>query len=136
MQNNSKSFSPIWKWCFNVSYSSNYFCNTQVKIISSNIFLSSIVLNIFLKPLPSTTVIIRELRLWHNKSNISFIFCRKPLRLLEGQMSEDKSTPLLAIKKLLFCLSSFLHIAIFLCTTFILYKCNYKSLTSVIGNDF
>ena len=22
MQNNSKSFSPIWKWCFNVNYDS------------------------------------------------------------------------------------------------------------------
>ena len=38
----------------------------------------------------------------NNKSNISFIFCKEPLRLLEVQMSEDKSTPLLSIKNYFF----------------------------------
>ena len=33
------------------------------------------------------------------KSNIRYIFCKEALKVfLEGQMSEDKSTPLLAIK--------------------------------------
>ena len=59
------------------------------------------------------------------------MFCKEPLRLIEGQMPEDKSTPLLSVKNY-----SFLHIVIFLCTTFILYKCNYMSLASVIGNGF
>ena len=47
-----------------------------------------------------TTVVIRGLFLWYYKSFIRYIFCRETFKaFLEGQMTEDKSTPLLAIKK-------------------------------------
>ena len=52
--------------------------------------------------LTSTTVVIRELRLY-NSSNIGYIFCNKPFKVfLKHQMSKDKPSPLLAIKILLF----------------------------------
>ena len=58
------------------------------------------------------------------KSNIRYIFCKEPLKVfLEGQMSEDESTPLPAIKHY-----SFLNLVIFFCTTVIPCKWNYKSL--------
>ena len=37
------------------------------------------------------------------KSNIKYIFCKEPFKIfLEGQMSQDKSTPFLAIQTTLF----------------------------------
>ena len=58
------------------------------------------------------------------KSNIRYIFCKEPFKVfLEGQMSEDKSTPLFAIKHY-----SSLNLVIFLCTIIILCKWNYKPL--------
>ena len=46
-----------------------------------------------------------------HKSNIRYIFRKEPFRVfLEGQMSEDKSTPLLAIKHY------YLNLVIFFCT--------------------
>ena len=71
--------------------------------------------------LPSTTVVIRELRFWYNKSNIRYIFCNEHFKaFLEGQKSS-----LLVIRNLLFWCSD---LVIFFCTVFILYTCNYKSL--------
>ena len=53
--------------------------------------------------LPSTTVVKRRLSSQHIKSNIRYIFCNKPFKaFIEGQMSKDKPTPLLAIKNLRF----------------------------------
>ena len=49
--------------------------------------------------LPSTTVAIRGLGLWYNKSNIRYTFCSKRFRVfLEGQGYKDKPTSLLPIK--------------------------------------
>ena len=69
--------------------------------ISSNIFLSSIALNIFEKILPSTTAVIRGLPLWYNKSRISGIYLVRNLfkAFLEGQISEDKSIYFFACNK-------------------------------------
>ena len=61
------------------------------------------------------------------KSNIRYIFCKEPFK---GQVSEDKSTPLPAIKHY-----SFLNLAIFFCTIIILCKWNYKSLAYVMDNS-
>ena len=72
--------------------------------------------------LPSTTVVIGS----NNSSKIRYKFCNKPFKaFLKCQMSKDKSTPLLAIKNLLFWWdrpSSFLHVVIFFCKVLILYK--------------
>ena len=66
-------------------------------------FSQVIVLYISLKMLPSTTVVKRRLSSQHTKSNIRYIFCNKPFKaFIEGQMSKDKPTPLLAIKNLRF----------------------------------
>ena len=54
------------------------------------------------------------------KSNIRYIFCKEPFN---GQMPEDKSTPLPAIKHY-----SFLNLVIFFGTIIIPCKWNYKSL--------
>ena len=92
--------------------------------------------------LPSTTIVKRGLCLLYNISNVSYIFYNTCFKaFLERQVSKDKPTPWLAIKNLLLrcgALPSFLqilHIAIFSCTIFILYKCNCKLLILVICNS-
>ena len=66
---------------------------------------------------------------------IRYIVCNKQYKaFLEGQISKDKTTTLLSIKKptllmwQLIIFLSFFHIFIFFCTAFVLYKHNYKSL--------
>ena len=77
--------------------------------------------------LPSTTVAIRGLGLWYNKSDIRYTFCSKRFRVfLEGQGYKDKPTPLPPIKTYSFDwgpIILFTHVF----AVFILYKCNYKS---------
>ena len=58
MENNPpKRFFPLSKPCLNVNY--NFIIVTGGKLISSNVFLSSLILNIKKKMLPYTTVVIR-----------------------------------------------------------------------------
>ena len=77
-------------------------CNTQAKTIYfSNIFLSSYSLNIFLKMIPSTTIIIRGY-VYDITVLISGVYSViNLLRLSEHQMTKDRPIPFLAIKKLL-----------------------------------
>ena len=108
-------------------------CNDWVKTIPpSNIFLLSYSLKYFKRTQTSTTVLIRQLRLRYNKSNIKNIFCNKRLMaFLVSQISKDKPSRLLPIKNLLFwCggLSSSYKKLCFFCKVLILYNCMYKSL--------
>ena len=61
----------------------------------------------------STTVVIRGFYDIINLTSGIYI-CKEPFKaFLDGQMSEDKPTPLLATANLLFRLPSFLHLVIF-----------------------
>ena len=73
--------------------------NTPVKVISSNTFLSTLVLNFFKKCYFIYNSHKKGVTLMIYRSNITYIFFKEPFNVfLEGQTSEDKSTPLLAIK--------------------------------------
>ena len=120
--------------CFSVNYNfiiviPGYICFSNVFLWSYSCFfeLLFIVLVVFYKMLPSTTAIIRSLSLFYNNSNSGYIFCNKHLQaFLECYMYKDEAH-LLTIKNLLFWgidRSSFLHITIFFCTVFYLFKCN------------
>ena len=98
-------------------------CHTPVKVISSIIFLSSIALN-SLKKCYFIYNSTKGVTIMLYKSNIRYISFKEPFKVfLEAQMSEGKSTPLLAIRHY-----SFLNLVIFVCTLIFLCKCNYKSL--------
>ena len=81
--------------------------------------------------LPYIAIVIKGLRLY-NKSNSKHIFCKKGFKtFLEGQTSKDKSTPLLAIKNLLFDATTchLFNIAIFFCKNI----CSLQVLLQVIS---
>ena len=100
MQNISlESFSSLQKRYFNVNYNFIIVIPEKRWYLLLTFFSQVIVLKVFLKILPYTTVEIRGLHLWYNSSNIRYRFCNKRFKVfLEPQMPKDKRTYLLAVK--------------------------------------